>query len=110
MLNAGGVWIENIHSRKYQYMPPKKIFLARAGAVYSKILNDETLMEVANRIYLRGLDIARPVVYWEVSKNTSFQKTQCRGFTKLTKLFSSAFPRLVRKSTKRSKDFRIFHT
>lgn len=72
---------------KYQYMPPKKIFLARAGAVYSKILNDETLMEVANRIYLRGLDIARPVVYWEVFKKHQLPENAVPGVYKTYETF-----------------------
>jgi len=72
---------------KYQYMPSKKIFLARAGAVYSKILNDETLMEVANRIYLRGLDIARPVVYWEVFKKEQLPENAVPGVYKTYETF-----------------------
>ncbi|MEJ5257546.1 MAG: methionine synthase [Fervidobacterium sp.] len=58
---------------KVHYMPPKKIYLARTGAVYSKVLNDEKLMEVANSIYLKGLQIAKPVVYWNIYDKSSLR-------------------------------------
>lgn len=56
---------------KYQYMPPKKIFLARAGARYKNVVNDEKLMEIVNRIYLLGISSAEPIVYWDIFSKTS---------------------------------------
>jgi len=56
---------------KYQYMPSKKIFLARAGARYKNIVNDEKLMEIVNKIYLLGISSVSPVVYWDKFNKTS---------------------------------------
>jgi len=56
---------------KYQYMPSKKIFLARAGARYKNIVNDEKLMEIVNKIYLLGISSVSPVVYWDKFSKTS---------------------------------------
>jgi len=60
---------------KIDYMPSKKIYLARAGAIYSKILYNSTLNEIANKIYLLALNGANPVVYWEM-----FNKEQLSEF------------------------------
>ncbi|MCX7654103.1 MAG: methionine synthase [Fervidobacterium sp.] len=51
---------------KYHYMPSKKIFLARAGARYKSVINDEKLMDFVNKVYLIGLSNAAPIVYWDV--------------------------------------------
>ncbi|MGC8902768.1 MAG: methionine synthase [Fervidobacterium sp.] len=51
---------------KICYMPSKKIFLARAGARYSVSVSDENFMQIVNRIYLLGLECAKPRVYWDV--------------------------------------------
>lgn len=47
-----------------EIMPSKRVYLARAGARYSELVRDESLNEEANRVYLLGLEIAEPVVYW----------------------------------------------
>ncbi|WP_448375951.1 methionine synthase [Fervidobacterium sp.] len=51
---------------KIEYMPQKKIYLARAGAIYSKVLDNEKLMGIANKIYLHALELVKPCVYWDV--------------------------------------------
>lgn len=52
--------------RKPDFMPSKKIFLARAGVRYSEVINDENIMKDVNRIYLMGLENAEPKVFWKV--------------------------------------------
>ncbi|QIV78026.1 methionine synthase [Fervidobacterium pennivorans subsp. keratinolyticus] len=64
---------------KYQYMPSKKIFLARAGVIYSKAIDDEKLLEIANKIYLKGLEVAKPFVYWDVFKKDQIPETAIPG-------------------------------
>lgn len=55
-----------VPTSKKEFMPSKKLFLARAGARYAEILRDPSLNEAANKIYLQGLDVAKPVVYWRL--------------------------------------------
>jgi len=64
---------------KYQYMPSKRIFLARAGVIYAKVIDDEKLLEIANRIYLKGLEVARPFVYWNIFKKDQLPENAIPG-------------------------------
>ncbi len=49
---------------KIDYMPEKKLFLARAGIRYVEAINDENIMKDVNSIYLLGLECARPKLFW----------------------------------------------
>jgi len=72
---------------KYQYMPSKKIFLARAGMIYSKAIADEKLLEIANKIYLKGLEVAKPFVYWDVFKKDQLPESAIPGKFKQYDIF-----------------------
>lgn len=58
--------------RKPDFMPSKKIFLARAGVRYSEVINDENIMKDVNRIYLMGLENAEPKVFGRYLKEQSY--------------------------------------
>jgi len=49
---------------KTDYMPEKKLFLARAGIRYTEAINDENIIKDINKIYLLGLECARPKLFW----------------------------------------------
>ncbi len=49
---------------KFEYMPDKNIFLARAGTRYSKI-NDLDFLRRVNELFLMALASVEPVVYYE---------------------------------------------
>ncbi|AEH50621.1 methionine synthase [Pseudothermotoga thermarum] len=49
---------------KFEYMPDKKIFLARAGTRYSKI-DDPAFLQKINELFLLALTEVKPVVYHE---------------------------------------------
>ncbi len=49
---------------KFEYMPDKRVFLARAGTRYSN-LNDVDLLRRINELFLIGLSHVEPVVYYE---------------------------------------------
>lgn len=63
--------IEEYIPQKSNYMPSKQIYLARAGSVYKKIIDDENLNKITTDIYLKGLELARPKLWhciYEIDK------------------------------------------
>ncbi|WP_241498758.1 methionine synthase [Fervidobacterium thailandense] len=55
------------------YMPQKRIYIARVGARHSQIVSDDTLNRDANEIYMLGLKIAEPVVFWDLFEASQLQ-------------------------------------
>ncbi|NUU96156.1 methionine synthase [Marinitoga sp. 1135] len=63
--------IEEYIPQKSEYMPSKQIYLARAGSIYKKIIDDENLNKIATEIYLKGLELASPQLWhnlYEINK------------------------------------------
>jgi len=61
---------------KTDYMPEKKLFLARAGIRYTEAINDENIMKDVNEIYLLGLECARPKLFWR-----TFQRVELPDYS-----------------------------
>lgn len=68
------IFIRVFYPYKFQYMPSKKIFLARAGSKYSEAVFDENLISLANQVYLEALSTVKPVVYWEIFEKNILPK------------------------------------
>ncbi|ABR30594.1 methionine synthase [Thermosipho melanesiensis] len=68
---------------KHEYMPSKKIFLARAGMRYKGMEND--LNEEINEIYLEGLRLSKPIVWFDTIKDIpNFVPKSFKGIKKIT--------------------------
>lgn len=61
------------YPEKLHYMPSKKIFLARAGSIYSRVVSDENFMALVNEIYLVAVNTVKPVVYWDIFEKEVLQ-------------------------------------
>jgi len=61
---------------KTDYMPEKKLFLARAGIRYTEAINDENIMKDVNEIYLLGLECAKPKLFWR-----TFQRVELPDYS-----------------------------
>uniref|UniRef100_A0A7C4CH40 Methionine synthase n=1 Tax=Fervidobacterium thailandense TaxID=1008305 RepID=A0A7C4CH40_9BACT len=83
---------------KKDFMPLKRIYIARAGARYSQIINDKVLNKDLNETYILGLSLAEPVVFWDVFEVSQLQSnwipSKLKGSSKYLIFVSTLGPRI----------------
>jgi len=76
---------------KFEYMPKKKIVLARASTRYEKL--DEELIKKINDLYLEGLSLSSPTIWYETFNIEELPKSlipgKFKGVKKITLFVST---------------------